>query len=243
MKATDIENPAWDYIESKGLWLPKGDRSLLGGDLQRWPHPMPKDWVDHRRRVTARWAWAVPAPQSIQFIVDALDGRPLVEVGAGNGYWAWMLDQMGVNVIAYDRAPVNYKHTWFKLTNGVTWGQEVWEADVQAEEFFPVKKAGTKVLLDVDPERVLFLSWPNYNTDFAYKALTRFQGDTLIFLGEGAGGCTGDDKFHRLLGYEPWRDEDEEALEGIAEWKYDQEQSLIQWEGIHDAIFIYRRIS
>ena len=67
-----------------------------------------------------------------------------------------------------------------------------------------MKKAGTKVLLDTDPARVLFLSWPNYNTDFAYKALKRFQGDTVIFLGEDAGGCTGDEKFHQLLGNSHW---------------------------------------
>ena len=131
MKATEIDNPAWDYIESNGLYLPDRKPRLLGGDLPRWPEYDPddpdalkerwKDYVDHRRRVTSRWAWAVPDPKAIQFIVDVLDGRPLVEVGAGNGYWASMLSQMGVDVIAYDRSPLGVKGTWFNLENGKAW--------------------------------------------------------------------------------------------------------------------------
>jgi hypothetical protein len=32
---------------------------------------------------------------------------PLVELGAGRGYWAYLLNLVGADVIAYDRAPLD----------------------------------------------------------------------------------------------------------------------------------------
>jgi hypothetical protein len=35
----------------------------------------------------------IPSPEALARIITVLDGRPMVEIGAGNGYWAWLLNQ------------------------------------------------------------------------------------------------------------------------------------------------------
>ena len=49
----------------------------------------------------------------------------------------------------------------------------------------------------------LFLCWPPYEDQMAADAVEAFQGDTLIYVGQGRCGCTGDERFHRHL-YEGW---------------------------------------
>jgi len=63
----------------------------------------------------------------------------------------------------------------------------------------------------------------------AAECLIAYKGQTVIFVGEGWGGCTGDDLFHDHLS------SDFEKVEDY----YD----LPQWEGIHDYLAVYKRRS
>jgi len=102
--------------------------------------------------------------------------------------------------------------------------------------------------------RALFLCWPPYATSFAYDCLKAYQGDTLIFVGEGSGGCTGDDDFFRLLDdhYDQddddffrllgdHYDQDDDESDIKAQWEEVECVTIPQWEGIHDYMTIYRR--
>jgi hypothetical protein len=72
----------------------------------------------------------------------------------------------------------------------------------------------------------LFMCWPEYAADWAYKALMRFQGDHLVYVGEGYGGCTADDNFHKELN---------------ENWDEVQLIALPQWFGLHDYLSIHKR--
>jgi hypothetical protein len=100
-----------------------------------------------------------------------------VEIGAGSGYWAWQLGQAGVDVTAYDPVPPGPDNDFnsHKLYHPVTTG------DHQAAA--------------LHPDRALMLCWPSYGASFAKQALHAYQGDTLIYIGEGVGGCCADHRF------------------------------------------------
>ena len=62
----------------------------------------------------------------------------------------------------------------------------------------------------------------------AADCLKYYQGDTVLYVGEGCGGCTGDDNFHERL---------EDEFELI------EEMEIPQWNGIHDWLYHYSRVA
>lgn len=218
-----IQNPAWDYMQT----VPPCEYQLdhyNSSDIIQNPDGS-VEFVGHRSRVTALWSWAIPAPEILTFIVNALDGRSVVEVGAGCGYWAWMLTQYGVNVDAYDVAPVGHEGSWFQESR--LKDESPWRKDFPIREYHPVAFGATGVLKRPEyANRVLFLCWPNYSNPFARRAVQSFQGDTIIYIGEGEGGCCGDDAFFEVLS---------------KEWDVLDERAMVQWGGINDWVTIYTR--
>lgn len=157
-----------------------------------------------RGELIKQFSFAIPNDEAI----DALAALgPIIEMGAGSGYWAYLLRKRGVDVQAYDKHPGKTNHYQFtKRWTGVVHG-------------LPGK-------LKKRADRALFLCWPNYNTDFASSCLWYYTGDTVAYIGEGRGGCTGDYAFH-------------DALE--RDWTEVKAVHLPNWDGIHDDMYIYRR--
>lgn len=151
-----------------------------------------------RHHLTSTFAWSIVSPGDVTWMVGQLDGRAVVEVGAGSGYWAWQLEQAGVDVAAYDPNP--------------------------AAEDNPYCKAGpyTTVLLDDasavkhHQDRALLMVWPPYGGEHARHALSVYEGDLLLYAGESWGGCTADDGFYELLDAE-W-DEVSVAPQHVTWW-------------------------
>ena len=56
----------------------------------------------YRFELALRYSYVLPESHLLEVISRY---SPLVEVGAGTGYWAYLLRSMGVDVIAYDLAP------------------------------------------------------------------------------------------------------------------------------------------
>src|ERR671925_199912 len=111
----------------------------------------------------------------------------VVQIGAGTGYWARLLRDRGVDVVAFDIAPPpSPDNPWFA---GVT-------------PWYPVRH-GDESAVDRFPERTLLLVWPTRAEDWGAAAVERFAtagGERLAFVGEAHGGRTGDERFHALLG-------------------------------------------
>jgi len=134
----------------------------------------------------ASFAFALPTEAALREIADASPGG-VIEVGAGTGYWARLLHDRGVDVVAVDAAPPpSPDNVWFA-------GVAPW---------YPVR-VGDETAVDGHTDRTLLLVWPTRNEDWPADAAGRFAaagGRSLAFVGETVGGRTGDDRLHALLG-------------------------------------------
>jgi len=128
-----------------------------------------------RDELVKKYAWAVPTEASIEAIAAL---GPIVEVGAGTGYWAWLLRQVGATVEAYDVAP----------------GDNHWCKGLYTE----VKVGGPEVV-ENHPGHSLLLCWPPYQDPMSEIAVRMYTGRTVIHVGEDRHGCTGNSGFHDLL--------------------------------------------
>jgi len=216
-------NPYWEIVKDlpEEKWKPKWLENRFVPESFPDINPKtytPDDFLEaqkvSRRELVRKYSWAIPEPGVIEWLVIQLAGKPVLEIGAGTGYWAWQLAQHGVDVIAYDLYPVTEKENDFhpKVHN--------------PQEFYPVLRGSVEVG-SCYPERALFLCWPPYANSFAHDALEAYHGDTLVFCGEEWGGCTGGDDFFELLAKE-WHE--------VA-----RNDNHPQWSGIHDELIVYQR--
>ncbi len=141
-----------------------------------------------RDRLVARYSWAIPNVAALRALAAA---APLIEIGAGNGYWAALLRQMGVDILAFDaNPPLDEAHTNEYSRNALAVGQ-VW-TDVQP---------GGPELAAQHPDRTLFLCWPPPHDPMAYEALEAYRkagGRRLAYVGEFFPVC-GDAAFEATL--------------------------------------------
>lgn len=193
------------------------------------------------RRVLCRaFSWAVPDKCAIEAIAE-YSPNGVIEVGAGSGYWARMLHEHGVDVKATDLHPAGCPcREEHPFSDGTSW--------------FPVK-VGTALTASRFIERTLLLVWPPMS-DMAAMAANEFWhrgGERLIYVGEGPGGCTADDIFFARLGEEPWcrrcdwpdsdTSEPHDCPKQVTQrWRRVEAVYIPQWEGIHDALFVYERL-
>ncbi len=161
-----------------------------------------------RPRFVFKYAWSIPHKKALEAIASY---GPIVEIGAGSGYWAYLLANMGVDIVAYDNAAGSKTYTETCFAYWKLW--------------FEVEKGDERMAAE-HKDRALFLCWPPYNSPMAEKALKNYKGETVIYIGEGRGGCTANDKFFINL-----------------EKNFDQVESveLHVWPGIHDRLEIFKR--
>ncbi|MFZ0217100.1 MAG: hypothetical protein WAM30_14310 [Candidatus Dormiibacterota bacterium] len=56
----------------------------------------------YRLRLAQRYSYVLPEPDLVDVVARY---APLVEMGAGTGYWAYRLRLIGADVLAYDQVP------------------------------------------------------------------------------------------------------------------------------------------
>lgn len=157
-----------------------------------------RDWCCHL------YAYATPTPEALSVVAKF---APLVEMGAGTGYWSSLLQKQKVDIVAYDKCPPS--------TDGATTSggesstasgqrasrkQERNAYHGQVPPFCPIGKGGPEVLKQ-DGEmakRNLFLCYPPPHDDMALNCVRFFQGEHVIHVGEWQGD-TGDRRFEKEL--------------------------------------------
>jgi hypothetical protein len=179
---------------------------------------LPLNDLRARDNGTARYAWAIPDEKALTLLLAL---GPLIELGAGCGYWASLLKARGGDIVAYDRIPPTDK----SHSNGYCKRTEDKDNPVIGTTFMLVKKGQVKPLRE-HPHRTLFLCWPPYGDRFAATALRVYKGRRFAFVGEGDGGCTADENFFKQL---------------ENEWQEETTHNIPQWWAIHDCLTIYRR--
>ncbi len=155
-------------------------------------------------QLQAIYAYAVPSPETIEWISMFCAGRRVVELGAGRGYWAAQLAHANIDVSAYDYEPPDKTENVSFTSGGHQ--EDVWY-EVGSLDDFERDKVGWS-------DYVLFLCWPpGWGNTMASEALAAFEksgGSRLVFIGEPKGGMTGDDAFFDGLSSN-WRLESEDA--------------------------------
>ncbi len=162
-----------------------------------------------RDYATAHWAWAVPDERAIRTLADY---SPLVEIGAGTGYWARLAAEAGADIVAYDSRPP------------VAGEKKVVAWAVETGTYYPVRRGGPG-MVRFHQDRTLFLCWPPHSHGMATDCLRRYLGRTVIYVGEN-GGCTANESFHEEL------DQHWEIVKVVA---------IPQWHGLRDRIYILQR--
>lgn len=179
------DNPLWEIVR----WLP-ASREWGGYRWRPEAHPLVADFegFNHYSRfeLCQRYAWSIPTPGDVAWMRRVLDGRGVVEVGAGTGYWTWQLEQVGVDIIAYDPHPPAPDNPY--CTGGPYTEVLPGDATVAADH----------------PDRALLLVWPPPDDPCAHQALTAYKGDLVVYAG--MADCCADSAFYDLLD-EEWEEE------------------------------------
>jgi hypothetical protein len=145
-------------------------------DVERWHHEGPK-----RSELVERYSWTITDPTTVDFVARHVER--VVDPMAGTGWWAKVLTEAGVDMLAYDAAPpASQENTWHKT--GV--------------EHFAVMAGDAVQTVTVHSDRTLLLSWPPYGFD-ACPILDAYAGDRVVYIGEFEGGCCGDDGLFEAL--------------------------------------------
>ena len=86
----------------------EGDMDLPANRRQGYVHVL-GSYIDNCVMPLRRmYSWGVPTEEALKAIID-VSPAGVVEVGAGTGYWAMLLHTRGVDIVAYDRTPVEGK--------------------------------------------------------------------------------------------------------------------------------------
>lgn len=172
-----------------------------------------------REHVVREWfvknlSYAVPSQEAITRIKSFAKGSPILEIGAGLGLWALLLQKAGVKVTPTDISP-EVSDARYNYCNK---RQGLYTPIVDMAHMDAVQAYG-------NTHPVLMFGWPPYSRSMAHEALTAFKGDRLIYIGE-CGGCTADETFETLL---------------EKHWDTIESFRIPQWWGLHDCMRLFVR--
>jgi hypothetical protein len=166
--------------------------------------------LELRNNFVRQFSWAIPTPNVVRKICDATVGKKIIEVGAGTGLWAKLLKLSGSEIIATD----SFESHGYREDN----------------TYLPVHNLEAVAAIEQNRDcDVLMLIWPAYDTDMAERALKAFNGSTVIYIGEGYGGCNANDEFF------------DELQQNFEELRSHDDIYVPTWFGIHDGLEIHQR--
>jgi len=166
------------------------------------------DLAERRRELASLFSWAIPTGAALELLSKH---APLVECGAGMGYWLALLRARGVDAIGYDLKRPGPKNAYHRT-------RQRWTG---------IQRLSSMKAARRHRDRTLVLCWPPYDDDAAsYQALRAYRGDAVIHIGERDEGATGSVRFHREL-----------ALN----WTLAEELELPHWPRLQDRVMVYRR--
>jgi hypothetical protein len=164
--------------------------------------------AERRMWCMRRYSFGVPDEAAL----DAIARRaPVLELGAGTGYWTYLLRARGVDCLAFDVAPP--------------------DRSVNPHQFRPltwtyVEQGGIETLARYGQDRSLLLVWPTWRDPFADQALAGYPGPTVIYVGEPRGGHTADDAFFDRLSQD---------------WRVVEHVQVPRWPGTRDSLSVFER--
>ena len=144
-----------------------------------------------------RFGWAIPDERALNILSHY---GPIVEVGAGLGYWGRLLINRGIDYLGYDINASNDKKKKKKGGKGkgkknkqLTHDEQTEEDEEGSEKRFPswcrINRGTSEVLKGKKmKKRSLFLCYPDdfelSSESLALSCLEAYKGDTIILVGE-----------------------------------------------------------
>lgn len=130
--------------------------------------------------LTRTYSFAIPCREAVEALKRL---EPIVEIGAGSGYWTAVLKAAGCDVVATDLQAVG--STGYGFVAG---------------RWTSVEPLGAPEAVRAYPDRNVFCCWPTEGADWALDASVEMKpGCFLAVIGEGAGGQTATEEFWRYL--------------------------------------------
>ncbi len=166
---------------------------------------------EFRRAYIKRYGFVLPMRELIDTI-KKYSPNGVLDFGCGTSYLSFLLHTNSVKVASIDQYPPIDGNNIYSI------GARHWFHVVQ----------GSYDWVTFFSRYSLLLSWPGMD-DMAAKALDVYRGDTVFYIGEGRGGCTGDDAFHDEISSKRW----EQVEEDIG----------ISFYSVHDRLNVYKRRS
>ena len=191
------------FQEEKARWRNQGYKSDVSDEALPF---LP------RERLIDQYAFAVPSEGALRTIMR-WSPNGVLEVGAGAGYWAKLMTELGIDVIACDSLTSIYR-----------------SSDKVARRLMPthfpvMKMSGVQALHRFGHDRTMLLCWPDMKK-WPARTLTAYRGQSVIYVGEADFGRTADRAFREIL---------EEH------WTLKEECTLPQWVGVCDYLMVYER--
>jgi uncharacterized UPF0146 family protein len=164
---------------------------------------------EKREKYRTGVSWHVPTQELISLISKY---GPIVSVGSGFAYTESIAISQGVDLIATDIEP-SKNNKWCR------------DGKFHCE----VEKLTASEAVKKYKGRNVFMGWPPYANPMAYEVASSMKvGAYLIYVGEGWGGCTGDDEFFQTL------ESDFVEVDSLR---------IPRWSGINDYCTVYRKTS
>lgn len=155
------------------------DQGFLG--LESPPGPQSEALRDLRKAFRRVWGFSIPSAEAVA-VVAAL-GAPLVEIGAGTGYWTALLRAAGLDVIGTDIAADGEGPYGSGLGRHAT-----------------LEALGGPQAVTAYPERDVFCSWPTKGGAWALAAARTVKvGRAFVLISDPPGGDVGTPGLHRYL--------------------------------------------
>lgn len=130
-------------------------------------------WSGKRGKLTKKFGWTIPNEQVIEFLTRESKESPLFEIGAGNGYLSYEIQNNGGNTVPIDIA-------------------------TSRNEWVEVQKMSYE---NLNPKNVshIILPWPPANSSMGEECIRYLNPDVVYFIGKDESNVTGTKKFHKIL--------------------------------------------
>lgn len=130
-------------------------------------------WRGKRKDLTEKYSWAIPNNLSIRFLADESNIEPIIEIGAGNGYWAHKVQEQGGEIIPIDIK--RYDNTW---------------TDVIIASYDSLNESRVNRIL---------LCWPPANSSMAIDSVKHLKPTYIYFVGVKNSSITGNIDFYNYI--------------------------------------------
>ena len=119
-----------------------------------------------RLELAQRYSYVFPDAPLVRALCEL---GPLVEIGAGTGYWARKLRDIGADILAFDQAPPNGDVPNRYHPHTPTWSEVA---------------PGNHTVLTAHSDRALLLCWPPLFSSLGDR-LDFYDGNTVACIGDG----------------------------------------------------------